>query len=133
MHVMRHDSERYTGRVLISSADRRWRGLMAELRSHSPGEIPPCIAAFTQVSILIRGLSIVTRKSGDIRQRIEGVPGTIGLSPMGLHEDFTHLRCSSGVMPQVAAVIPGASRASRIAEDSDALNEVAPAELVGMI
>jgi hypothetical protein len=31
------------------------------------------------------------------------------------------------------AVIPGASRASRIAEDSDALNEVAPAELVGMI
>jgi hypothetical protein len=33
-------------------------------------------------------------------------------------------------MPQVAAVIPGASR---IAEDSDALNEVAPAELVRMI
>jgi len=31
------------------------------------------------------------------------------------------------------AVIPGANRASRIAEDSDALNEVAPAELVGMI
>ena len=91
MHVMRHDSERYTGRVLISSADRRWRGLMAELRSHSPGEIPPYIAAFTQVSILIRGPSIVTRKSGDIRQRIEGVPGTIGLSPMGVHEDFTHV------------------------------------------
>jgi AraC family transcriptional regulator len=91
MHVMRHDSERYTGRVLISSADRRWRGLMAELRSHSPGEIPPYIAAFTQVSILIRGPSIVTRKSGDIRQCIEGVPGTIGLSPMGVHEDFTHV------------------------------------------
>ena len=36
-------------------------------------------------------------------------------------------------MTQVAAVIPGASRPSRIAEDSDALNEVAPAELVGMI
>ena len=64
---------------------------MAELRSHSPGEIPPYIAAFTQVSILIRGPSIVTRKSGDIRQRIEGVPGTIGLSPMGVHEDFTHV------------------------------------------
>jgi hypothetical protein len=36
-------------------------------------------------------------------------------------------------MPQVAAVITDASRASRIAEDSDALNDVAPAELVGMI
>jgi len=36
-------------------------------------------------------------------------------------------------MPQLAAVIPGASRASRIAEDSDALNEAAPAELVVMI
>jgi hypothetical protein len=34
MHVLRHDSERYTGRVLLSSADRRWRGLIAELRSH---------------------------------------------------------------------------------------------------
>lgn len=102
---------------LLDFVDKSIDPSMAGLRSHSPGEIPPYIAAFTQVSILIRGPSIVTRKSGDIRQRIEGVPGTIGLSPMGLHEDFTHLRCSSGVMPQVAAVIPGASRASRIATD----------------
>ena len=36
-------------------------------------------------------------------------------------------------MPQVAAVIPGANRPSRIAEDSDSLNEVAPVELVGML
>jgi hypothetical protein len=36
-------------------------------------------------------------------------------------------------MPRAAAVIPGASRPSRIPEDSDAPNEVAPAELVGMI
>jgi hypothetical protein len=43
------------------------------------------------------------------------------------------LRCPGGVMPQVAAVIADAGRPSRIAEDSDALNEVAPAELVGMI
>jgi hypothetical protein len=49
------------------------------------------------------------------------------------HQICDLLRCPGGVMPQVAAVIPGASRPSRIAEDSDALNEVAPAELVGMI
>ncbi len=75
----------------MSSAGRRWRGISAELRYHPIGEIPPYVASFTQVSILIRGTTVVTRRSGEIRQRIVGTPGTIGLSPLGVSEDFTYV------------------------------------------
>ena len=91
MPQRRHDSDRYTGRVLMSSAGRRWRGISAELRFHPIGEIPPYVASFTQVSILIRGTTVVTRRSGEIRQRTVGTPGTIGLSPLGVSEDFTYV------------------------------------------
>jgi AraC family transcriptional regulator len=91
MRGTQHDSERYTGRVLMSSAGRRWRGLSAELRFHPAGEIPAYVASFTQIAVLVRGASVVTRHSGGIRQRIVGTRGTIGLCPMGVREDFTYV------------------------------------------
>lgn len=91
MRNARHDSERYTGRVILSSVGRRWRGLTAELRSHRVGEVPPYVASSTQIAVLIRGASVVLRRSGGIRQRIVGSRGTIGLCPMGMHEDSTYL------------------------------------------
>lgn len=91
MRGARHDSERYTGGVLLSSAGRGWRGLTAELRSHAVGEIPPYVASFTQIAVLIRGASVVLRRSGGIRQRTIGTQGTIGLCPMGVHEDSTYV------------------------------------------
>lgn len=91
MQGKRHDSERYTGGVLVSSAGRRWRGLSAELRSHVVGEIPPYVASFTQIAVLIRGASVVLRRSGGTRQRTIGIRGTIGLCPMGVHEDSTYV------------------------------------------
>jgi AraC family transcriptional regulator len=75
----------------MSSAGRRWRGISAELRYHPVGEIPPYVASFTQISILVRGTTVVTRRSGEIRQRTVGTPGTIGLSPLGVSEDFTYV------------------------------------------
>jgi AraC family transcriptional regulator len=75
----------------MSSALRRWRGISAELRYHPVGEIPPYVASFTQISILVRGTTVVTRRSGEIRQRTVGTPGTIGLSPLGVSEDFTYV------------------------------------------
>jgi AraC family transcriptional regulator len=91
MQVRRHDSERYTGRVFMSSEGRRWRGLSAELRSHPVGEIPAYVASCTQIAILIRGASVVTRHSGGIRQRTVGTPGTIGLCPLGVQENSTYV------------------------------------------
>jgi AraC family transcriptional regulator len=91
MQVRSRDSERYTGLVLRSSEGRRWRGLSAELRSHPIGEVPPYVASCTQIAILIRGASVVTRHSGGIQQRIVGTPGTIGLCPLGVHENYAYL------------------------------------------
>jgi AraC family transcriptional regulator len=61
------------------------------LRSHPVGEIPPYVATFTQIAVLIRGASVVHRHSGGIRQRTVGTPGTIGLCPLGVPEDSTYV------------------------------------------
>lgn len=91
MRRARHDSERYAGGVILSSAGRRWRGLTAELRTHVVGEIPPYVASFTQIAVLVRGASVVLRRSGGTRQRTVGIRGTIGLCPMGVYEDSTYV------------------------------------------
>jgi AraC family transcriptional regulator len=75
----------------MSSEGRGWRGLSAELRSHPVGEIPAYVASCTQIAILIRGAADVTRHSGGIHQRTIGTPGTIGLCPLGVHENSTYV------------------------------------------
>ena len=92
MRVTGHGPERYAvGRMILSSSGRRWRGLSAELRSHAPGEVPPYVPSFTEIAVHLRGASVVTRRAGGIRQRVVGTPGTIGLCPVGVREDFTHV------------------------------------------
>ena len=92
MRVTGHGLERYAvDGVLASSAGRGWRGLSAELRCHQPGEIPPYVPSFTEIAVLIRGASVVTRRAGGIRQRVVGSIGTIGLCPVGLREDYTYV------------------------------------------
>ncbi len=92
MEVAGYKSQRYAADgVFVSSAGRRWRGMSAELRCHFAGEVPPYVPAFTEIAVLIRGASVVTRQAGGMKQRIVGVPGTIGLCPVGLREEFTHV------------------------------------------
>ena len=92
MEAMGYKSQRYAvDGVFVSSAGRRWRGMSAELRCHCAGEIPPYVPAFTEIAVLVRGASVVTRRAGGMQQRIVGVPGTIGLCPVGLREEFTHV------------------------------------------
>lgn len=77
--------------VLLSSAGRGWRGISAELRSHAVGEIPGYEPSLTEVAVQIRGDTVVTRQGGGVQQRIVGHPGTIGLIPVGVREDFAHV------------------------------------------
>jgi AraC family transcriptional regulator len=87
-----HLSSRYeTSGVLLSSAGRGWRGISAELRSHAVGEIPGYEPSLTEIGVLIRGDTVVTRQGGGVQQRIVGRPGTIGLVPVGVREDFAHV------------------------------------------
>jgi AraC family transcriptional regulator len=92
MRGAHHLSSRYeVGGVLLSSAGRGWRGISAELRSHAVGEIPGYEPSLTEIGVQIRGDTVVTRRGGGVEQRIVGRPGTIGLVPVGVREDFAHV------------------------------------------
>jgi AraC family transcriptional regulator len=74
--------------LLLSSADRDWSGLSAELRNHSKGVIawsaPP---SDTEICVDVCGNgSLVTRRAAGIEDRRIASRGTIWLSPPGLQE-----------------------------------------------
>jgi AraC family transcriptional regulator len=76
------------GRVLLSSSARRWRSVGAELRSHPAGERPAGSFDVNEIVVVMGGTSVVTRQAEGVRERIVAAPGTIGLSPAGIREDF---------------------------------------------
>jgi AraC family transcriptional regulator len=83
------EKDRYGGtRLLLSSADRGWTGLSAELRNHGKGVIawsgPP---SDTEICVDICGNgSLVTRRAAGIEDRRIASRGTIWLSPPGLQD-----------------------------------------------
>jgi AraC family transcriptional regulator len=89
---MRREKYSSTG-LLVSSADRGWSGLSAELRSHSGGVVVrKSTQPYTEISVDIHGNgSVVTRQAGGIFERTVAERGTIWLCPAGLHEDFVDL------------------------------------------
>jgi AraC family transcriptional regulator len=86
--------------LLLSSADRGWSGLCAELRNHSQGIVArkstqPDIG----IGIDMRGSgSVVTRQAGGILDQTVAERGTIWLTPAGLQQDFVDL---SGPVPEI--------------------------------
>ena len=91
MAVCRYGVEKYgSAGLLVSSADRGWSGLSAELRSHSAGVIAwKNTQPDTEICVVICGNgSVITRQGGGIVDRTVAERGTIWLSPAGLQEDF---------------------------------------------
>jgi AraC family transcriptional regulator len=76
--------------LLVSSADRGWAALSAELWSHEHGVIAwKNTQPDTEICIDIHGNgSVITRRGGGIFDRTVAERGTAWLSPGGLHEDF---------------------------------------------
>jgi len=105
MRVLGHGDDKYpTGRLLESSAERSWAGLLAERRSHPAGELPTFTPPYTEVAVLICGPSIVTRQAEGIYQRTTATRGTIWLCPAGLQEDFIHI--SRGIAEVLHLYLP---------------------------
>src|SRR5882757_5559580 len=79
--------------LLLSSAERGWRGLAADLRSHSNGIVArKSTQPDTEISVDICGNgSVVRRQGGGIFERTVAERGTIWLSPAGLQDDFVDL------------------------------------------
>jgi len=80
-----------TGELIDSSVKRGWVGLLAERRSHPAGELPTFTPPYTEIGILIRGRSTVTRRADGTTQRTCGSRGTMWLCPAGLKEDFLQI------------------------------------------
>src|SRR4051812_13565944 len=76
--------------LLLSSADRGWLGLSAELRRHDRGVIvQACTQPYTELCVDIRGNgSVVRRKAAGIFERTVAERGTIWFHPAGMQEDF---------------------------------------------
>lgn len=87
--VLGHGSEKFPiGRLLGSSAGRNWSGVAAERWFHPAGDLPAFVPVCTEIAVLVRGLSTVTRRAAGTCQRTEAVRGTVWLCPAGLREDF---------------------------------------------
>lgn len=79
--------------LLLSSADRGWCGLSAELRNHSKG-VMAWTGAQSDVEICVDlsgNESLVTRRAPGIEDRSVAHQGTIWLSPPGWHEGSLEL------------------------------------------
>jgi AraC family transcriptional regulator len=76
-----------TGELIESSVKRGWGGLLAERRSHPAGELPTFTPAYTEIAMLVRGRSTVTRRADGTTQRTSASRGAIWLCPAGLKED----------------------------------------------
>lgn len=87
--IVGHGSEKFPiGRLLGSSAGRSWSAVAAERWFHPAGDLPGFVPVYTEVALLVRGPSTVTRRAGGSYQLTKAVPGTVWLCPSGLREDF---------------------------------------------
>lgn len=95
--IIGHGPEKFPiGRLLGSSVGRNWSGVAAERWSHPAGDLPGFVPVYTEVALLVRGPSIVTRRASGSHQRTKAVPGTVWLCPAGLREDFISVSADIG-------------------------------------
>jgi AraC family transcriptional regulator len=86
---LENGAEKYgSAGLLLSSVDRDWSGLSAELRNHTKGVIAwRSPQADIEICVDVRGNgSLVTRRAASIEDRKIATRGTIWLSPPGLQE-----------------------------------------------
>ena len=75
--------------LTLTSANRGWCGIAAELRRHPAGELPPFTPAHMEVTLAVKDArdSRVGRRGGGIWQDTPARMGTLWLCPIGVHED----------------------------------------------
>ncbi|MEX3776401.1 helix-turn-helix domain-containing protein [Pseudomonas sp. MYb118] len=95
MPLFRYKLEKYSASgLLLSSVDRHWNGLVAEVRSHSEGVIAKNNRQPTTELVLdTRGDSgaVVTRKAYDVIEQTPTKRGMAWICPKGIQEDLVLL------------------------------------------
>jgi AraC family transcriptional regulator len=80
---------RHSG-LLLSSVDRGWSGIAADLRSHPKCEVASFKPGYTEVAIAMHGCSgLVVRKGVSEQHETRSRPGTIWLAPAGVKEEIS--------------------------------------------
>jgi AraC family transcriptional regulator len=105
--------EKYpASQTLMTSQDLGWSNISAELRSHPQGVIASSSAADTELMLLLRGRSRITREAGAIRQTHDAAPGMLWLTPADSREDLIEI---SSPLPEALHVfLPEPQFSSRI-------------------
>jgi AraC family transcriptional regulator len=87
-----HGDRKFSGgsRLLLSSVDRGWESIAADLRSHLECEVASFKPNYTEVAISMHGCSGLVRRRGVGEQHaIHARPGTIFLAPAGVEEEIS--------------------------------------------
>jgi AraC family transcriptional regulator len=84
--------EKYpASQTLMTSQELGWSKISAELKSHPKGIIASCSAADTELMLLLRGRSRITREAGALRQTHHAAPGMLWLTPAGSCEELIEI------------------------------------------
>jgi AraC family transcriptional regulator len=111
-----HGDEKYpASRTLMTSRELGWSNISAELRSHPQGIIASHSARDTELMLLLRGRSRITRAAGAIRQTSLAAPGMLWLTPAGSREELIEV---SAPLPEALHVfLPASQFSSRVLGD----------------
>jgi AraC family transcriptional regulator len=97
-----HGDAKYPGSQLLMASEKlAWPNLAAELRFHPPGVIACGASRGTELMLVLRGRSRITRRTGGVGQSSEAVPGMLWLTPASVREELIEL---STPLPEVLHV-----------------------------
>jgi AraC family transcriptional regulator len=74
--------------LVAGTSRRRWRGVVAELRSHRATEAPAFVQTMTEVAIVSSGLATIERRGDQRTQHFAAQAGSFCLCPAGVPVDF---------------------------------------------
>jgi AraC family transcriptional regulator len=108
-----HGDEKYpASQTLRTSRDLGWANISAELKSHPRGIVAHCSAGDTELMLLLRGRSRITREADGIRQTCEATPGMLWLTPAGSRAD--HIEISDPLREALHVFLPETQFGSRV-------------------
>jgi AraC family transcriptional regulator len=110
-----HGDEKYpASQQLMTSRELGWSNISAELRSHPRGVMASGSAGHTELMLLVRGRSRITREAGGIRETSAAAPGMMWLTPVGLRENLIE---TSNPLPEALHVFLPAARYGSLSGD----------------
>ena len=103
--------------LLASSQGRSWHGIGAELRRHSPGELPEMVADSTVIGLALRGNkeAVIHRRGNGLRQATPAATGTVWLCPQGVQEEA--IRITAAIPEMLHIYLPANPFAALAQED----------------